>query len=337
MIKSDSFDLIVVGDGVAARALLQRMSLDTCYLNKKILQISSSSFMPPCTFKTTSVVSDGIFEPGISPLGDDLYYGLDSFKNYYEKNSHIATKSTQYYIYDQGLSDLKKEQFFKRYGPPNETFYNMAAATRPCYLINPQKLMSSLMDGYASLNIQKLDDVVVSIDSHIVKTRIQTFSADQIILCTSAYTSLIKSQNSQKFLQFTHGKAVAGSYLQKDNVSLNDSFTLSRGHYNLIYRKSDQTLLFGGTSYEGMIHAHQINTLQREFEELTNKLRIDNLDLEFSSFDIKTGIRHKGRKRMPICMRIDKGIYLFSGFYKNGFTLPFYKASQLISILKSDL
>ena len=324
--KSNSYDLIVIGDGIAARCLLMEMAKKYDFLNKKILQISSEEHMPACTFRTTSVVSDGIFSEGISPLGDELFHSLRAFKNFYSENNEIAEEVKQFYIFDDSMDLAKVDLYKQRYGEKFEFFFNSPGVFKNSYLVYPEILMRTLEQRSKQLNVVKKFDVVLKVEKNYIKTRQGEFCGEKIILCTGAYTSFLGEQLHQR----SYGKSVSGSYYYSDNVEMNESFVLSLGHYNLIYRKETKELLFGGTSYEGYVHAHNIHDLKTNLERLISKT---DLNLSLINFVEITGLRHKGQRRRPFSLEIKDDVYLFCGFYKNGFTFPFHMAKQLIDIL----
>lgn len=325
-----NFDIILVGDGLAARLLLYEMSQRQSFLDKKILQISSPINFPECSTRTTSVVSGGVHEKGISKLGDllvDSYNSFTSFVNEYNDLGMFCEKSPQYYVFDEHMTEHKKEMFLKRFGHELEDFQHCKVASKQSYLVFSEKLLSFLKDLYVKkLNLTHVKETYIEHKESALRTDVSTYNGDKIILATGAYSSFFEPSLDTKL-----GKAVSGSYLKWDNISLDiDNFVFSKGHFNLIHRKSKGELLFGGTSFEGHIHAHNLRELKSEFSLFKDMI---NFDLDVQNANVITGLRHKCSKRLPVCKKINANTYVFSGFYKNGFTFPFYLKKILIDLL----
>ncbi|EPZ51301.1 FAD dependent oxidoreductase [Bacteriovorax sp. BAL6_X] len=314
------YDYIVVGDGIAGRAILYFLTKK--YPNAKIAQVFDDEGFPACSTRTTSVVSFGLFEEGISKLGDILFHAHEFLKNFVEKEQPPGVYSCKQYYLPPNIKDdpLKFKQFEARYGTDFVNFKNQKMVAKDAYVINPRELL-----GFFKSDVKIIKARVTAVNKGEVQTSLGHFEATKIILATSAYTSLIfKDKN------LPEGKPVKGTYFSWD-IDLNeDSFVLSRGHYNLIYRAQDNLLLFGANSIEGLSHLHSP-------KEVYEKLEIfQDLFPEFSKLDkpnIHTGIRHKGKRRTPFCGEVREGIYALNALYKNGWSAGISLAKDLVDRL----
>ncbi|EQC44260.1 FAD-dependent oxidoreductase [Bacteriovorax sp. Seq25_V] len=323
----DIYDLVVVGDGIAARCMLFALALDDSFDNsKKILHISSDSFYPTCTARTTSVVSFGAHQKGISILGDLLVDSLFAFEEFCTTYSPEGVEfSRQYYVKPENESKLA--QFNERYSHKTKIF-NVECAFDRCAIINSSSLNSWLEASYLKYfsNYTKVDDVVtaVNLKDHVINTRKRDLVPySKLLLCTGPYTPFLFKEK-----KLPEGKAVSGSYFQWEDIDLgSDSFVLSQGHFNIIYRSGEKLVLFGGTSYEGIVFDHYLQELRENYESFVSVFR----ELPLPSIEtasVITGIRHKGKKRLP-SFYTENDMIVLNGLYKNGFSFPFYFAKKI--------
>lgn len=315
---ASTYDYVIVGDGIAARCVLYYLSLNDKMKNKSILQLASEDYFPSCSIRTTSVVSFGLHERGISALGDLLCDSLESFDHYLKSHNPAgAVRASQYSFGDRPLLD--------------ETFYEVACSKNSCVQIQTEIFLKDLKER-ALKNLSDYhfqSDACLEIDrpKNMIKTKNQlniTFS--KLILCTGAYSSLVLSDP-----HINEGKAVSGSYYQWDDIDYPESFVLSKGHFNVIYRKEDRALLFGGTSFEGIIFVHNKAELDNQYNEFTKIFQKLSLPDRLKA-RVYTGLRHKGKKRMPQLKSIGD-ISILNCLYKNGFSFPFYLAEKLVTQL----
>ena len=73
------YDLVVVGNGIAAKLFLFELSKIQNLQFSKILQIYSEEFAPPCSQSTTSIVSTFGIEKPNTELAYKIYNGFQKF------------------------------------------------------------------------------------------------------------------------------------------------------------------------------------------------------------------------------------------------------------------
>lgn len=318
------YDYIVIGDGIVGRAILYFLTRK--FPQARIAQIANEEAFPSCTRRTTSVVSMGIFEEGISMLGNLLHQAHEFFEDFVKQNSPDGVISCkQYYLPPEISQDpLKFKQFESRYGSEFVTFKNLKAVAKNSYVINPAKFLTFLEGSYAC-DVEFINARVSSLSKGEVRTLEETYYTDKVIVATSAYTSLFfKDRN------LPEGKPVKGTYFTWD-IDLNEeSFVISQGHYNLIYRDEDKLLLFGANSVDGFNHLHATKEVRDKFSHFLSLMP------ELSSLgtpQVETGIRHKGKKRTPYMGEVSDSIYAVTGLYKNGWSAGISLADQLVDLL----
>lgn len=328
------YDFAVIGNGLSAKLFIQRICEESG--DFKILQLSHEDFAPSCTQATTSVITLNGIKSGISPLGNILYKAYHHTINYLEKmNPPGVEKCLQRYI-AKGVDEIF--QLEKRFAEQKDSFINISDHLvhfdYECITFNAP-VFTNWLDNKNSeyQNLYSLKRFVTNIGQkpggifEISVQESEVFLARKIILCTGAYSKFLNFTKNQD-LTFT--KAVSGSYLQCQRDLETTSFVYSFKGFNLIYRSLDKTILIGGDSNKNFIMAPHVSAV-REFYEAC-LAHVENF-VNFPTFDefvIKTGLRHKGRKRQPFWGEVIPGVYSIHSLYKNGFTYAFLAAEEIV-------
>jgi len=334
--STNHFDIIVVGNGIAAHCLLW----DIAKLNKslRILRIYDDQAFPSCTTRTTSVVSMDVHKKGMSHLGDILVNSHEAFKRFVDtyKPSGVY-EAKQFYVFDETMDEQRKSQYLSRYGNVIVDVFGAKGVYKNSYVIKPELLIQFMEEAISASRLEITHKIarVDKIENKTVFSEAKSFSFKNLILATSAYTNLFYSNHA-----LPQGKPVSGSYYIWNNIDLdkyfNQSTVLSKGHFNIIYRSDSKELLFGGTSKEGLIFENHVMELESEYTKL--KAFFLGIDLpsigEAQSF---TGIRHKGKKRIPFADKVEDNIYVMNALYKNGFSFPFFGSSKIVQELSKDI
>lgn len=311
---TNDFDYIVIGDGVAARSILYFLTKK--YPDARICQKFDNDAFVPCSVNTTSVVSMGLFEEGISKLGNILFHAHEFIENFYKLTGIAGVyPCKQYYLPPNIKEDpLKFKQFEARYGADFIDFKGLQTVAKDAYLINPEKFLGWLKDQYKEQVTSQVERV----------TKLPSTSG-KVILATSAYTSLF-----YKHANLPEGKPVKGTFFTWNDFRASESFVLSRGHFNLIYRKEDGLLLFGANSIEGLNQLHAPREVYEKLEVF--KSYMPELG-ELGGPSIHTGIRHKGKRRTPFYGEVEEGVYALTGLYKNGWSAGISLAKELVDMI----
>ena len=337
------YDIIVVGNGLAANVFLNSLS-ESSMSNLKILQIFDETSHPACSTKTTAVVCLSGVKKGISELGDlifDSYFKTVDFYN--TSSSKGVFKGHSYQVCDE----LQKDEFVRRFGSVDE-FHDMAGRklSKPLlgkkwdnYLISPTPFLEFLRNQVQQ-KIPLLEvkaGIVTQIGSDFLYIDGEEVSFKKLILCNGAYIKYEFFDLNSDLIGPT--KVVPGAYLQADNIDLGDeSFVISKKHANLIYRGFEKRLLIGGSTIKKE-YGYQCETEEIEQQYQLYSAVFENMGMtlpSYDSFQLQFGLRHKGRQRMPYAGRLRGNVYAMMGLYKNGFTFPFLLADQLVQKMEED-
>uniref|UniRef100_UPI003561BFD0 FAD-dependent oxidoreductase n=1 Tax=Halobacteriovorax sp. TaxID=2020862 RepID=UPI003561BFD0 len=198
-----------------------------------------------------------------------------------------------------------------------------------CFILDNESLMKNISNKISSLNITQHKDTIVDVSRDRVVTLMsgERVSGKKIISALGAYSNHFL--NSMDHDHLNKSKVVPGDYLIFEGVDLeSDSFVITMGHFNLVYRAYSKTILIGGTSLKdewSAVDYVELRPLYDFFKKIIPSLP------SFESGSIKTGLRYKGRRRRPFLGEISDSIYSFHGVYKNGFTFSFCMANQFVN------
>lgn len=341
------YDLIVVGNGLAAQAFLfelfSHLQLDVKKSqNFSVAQIFSEEMAPACSLRTTASVSLNGVDEGVSPLGDDLrnsFFLFDTFNKVHKPsgveavnqiitgtNEKMLAKLTRRYkilksiespLLKKTMTGVELDSFIISPGLYAEWF-NQQNAKHPHILREIKKdfLKSMVVDSLGLIQCELLKEAPLT--------------AKKIVFCTGAYSQIF-SDFHQDIHDFTGSEVVAGSYFEKKINLSRPSFYVSLDGHNCIYRQIDQTLIIGSASQKGAILTPDFAELARIHESFSEVLSFSIGNP--SEFQALTGLRHKGRRRLPIAkaMNAEKTIYTINGLYKNGFSASHLCAKKCVS------
>ncbi|PIK15774.1 FAD-dependent oxidoreductase [Halobacteriovorax sp. JY17] len=328
---NQKFDIIILGNGICAQSILfeigksEEFDLDTL----KIAHVFNDEFCSPCSVNSTSVVSLSGTSKGISPLGDlivdSFNYTLQLAKGELQSEFHL---SKQYYIYEEGKD---KDQFIKRYKTLEEVSLfdkSFLGSVDECFVVDNEALLQKLEQSNLKLKITKFNKTIIdiSVDGTISLLDGSKVRGKKVVSALGAYSNHFLK--NFKHTHLDHSKLVPGDYLLFKDVDLgSESFVITKGHYNLVYRAFSKTTLIGGTTLKDewcAIDYVELRPLYNYFKELISVLP------DFHEGEIRTGLRHKGKKRLPFLGEVAPSIYSFHGVYKNGFTFSFYMANNFV-------
>lgn len=336
------YDLIVVGNGIAAQTFLFELFAKLDVLksqNFSVAQIYSEEISPACSLRSTASVSLSGIEEGISELGNELSDSFFLFEEFQRKYRPEGVEKIRQFITFSSLGE--KEKLMRRYKELKKNKHpilkkEMEAVELDSYLIDPILLNSWFNEQLSSHGIVRKKNFLKNLtqnsegiiecallSSEIIKTK-------KIVLCTGAYAQLFSAfyQGSEDLKKT---QTVAGSFLER-SINLNSpSFFVTIDGHHLIYRQEAQKLILGSLSQNGSI-------VMAHHQELDELLSLFNLHSQFSlgqlhDFKIVTGLRHKGQKRRPLVKALDfqKKIYMINGLYKNGYSFSHLCAKKIVS------
>lgn len=321
--KEKVYDLIIVGNGISAWCLLWYFSQRKGAQNLRVAHISADDYFRPCSLETTSHVARSGIEFGVSPLGDLLAASFQEFENFFKQEPQGVYLGEKLNIcVGKGP---QRAQFQKRYGPTS-TYRNIEhVAVEKCYFIDPPELKNFLCQtaqfgeyhffNYLYHSFSELE-ATVEIATHGPKLR-----GRRLILACGRNVP-------PSFSQELCSRPVAGTYGVCSGVNLGQkSFSYSIGSANLIYQHFSHCLLIGGSTDQGDIELPEISSLWQQWEIFNNLEKWGFALPKLSDFQLRVGIREKGRKRIPYHLG-RKRVALIGGHYKNGFSTSFYFAKK---------
>jgi hypothetical protein len=341
------YDLLVVGNGLAAQTLLYELIRalelkDMNCQNFTVAQIFSEQLAPACSIRSTSTISLNGIEEGISDLGDSLRKGFFAFEAFQKEHSLSFVEPVKQFI--TATDKLKLESLQRRYKTLTSINHSNLKTSFDgvelnSYLVCPEMLQDWFNNQIQKSNMHRIEDFLLktSINSEgIIESLTHngaTIKSKKIVFCTGAYAAIFSRFFPEDLIKVNQ-QVVAGSYLQK-NIKLPESFILTVDGYNLLYRKSDEMMVLGSASTKGAICSNEFSELKNIFNKMKD---ICSIDLgEFEDFKVLTGLRHKASKRIPVCGFADesKRIGLINGLYKNGYSLPFHFSKIMVKELLS--
>lgn len=303
---------IVVGNGVAAHAFLwtyaKKLKSHHLDLPRRILWIQSP-LVPTCSLTSTSLISCAGLQRQTSPFGDQLIDAYELFENYFSANEFVE-QALQTHLPHGDL-----EQFNRRY-PTRE---------QGCFIVHHEQFLQKLREEFMQVfdtGLQVITDSVIGEDVDSILTQSGRFNFKRLFLFLGA-GNIFYDKNPG-------GRAVVGQYAQA-KVDLGDkAFVHTKGHHNVIYRVKDKTVLIGSLDdKDDHLGWPVLAQRPKAIHQLLNGFEIKiplNLDWKYFS-----GVRHKGVKRLPYWGEIRPDVYSVHGLYKNGYTLAFLAAKDLLS------
>ena len=338
-----TYDLAILGDGIFGKLFLYELnSRVKKSQNFSVAQISSDKLAPACSLRTTSTVSLNGIEEGVSELGNELRHGFLAFKEFYKKNRPDGIFPTEQIIVvdDQNENNIIKikRRYSDQWSNISDIILkkNLIGIKLNSYIVSPELFFKHIKIENPNYQLNHFDSLAFNISKNdqvyeIVLSNNEKVKAKKVIICTGAYsrihTSLFRETLFADKINLT--KVVAGSYLKKTFNYPHNVYITINGH-NVVYRKETKELIIGSTTVQGPILAPDLSSLREIFSDV--QINID-IDLgKFNDYEVVTGLRHKGQKRMPFFKAItdDQNVWFFNGAYKNGWSLPFHYINQNI-------
>lgn len=302
---------IIVGNGVAAHAFLwtyaKRLKANNLDLPRRILWIKSP-VIPTCSLTSTSIVSRAGLQRKTSPFGDQLIDAYDLFEKNF-KNFYGVETATQSHLPHGDLN-----QFNKRY----------ADAPPTCLIVQSAYFLKKLEDEIKSVvshHLEIIHDTLINEEQKSIQLQSGVRQFDRLFLFLGGGNKLYDHDPG--------GRAVGGQYAQTQ-IDLGDKgFVQSKGPHNLIYRSADKMLLIGSLDDKAdELGWPVIAPREKAIQSFLNDFEIDlPNDL---NWEVLSGVRHKGVKRLPFWGEVRANVYSVHGLYKNGYTLAFLAAKELL-------
>ncbi len=324
-----SSKIAIVGGGLAAELLIHQLYQDPCLKSVELTQFYDEDFAPACSLQSTALLTLKAIQKQVSPLGDLLVDAYGCAQDFIQKFSPegviplnhyetLASNSPDFPHFSQRYGGLEKKVSLPGVFPSTFEFYQESA-----YLFTP----TTFMDWLQKQNQQH--------------ARVKKFIRDQEelkdfdlqVFCTGAYSKVYSHLN----LAAEETKTVSGSYLVFKNTFLGEeSFSLSWKNTHGIYHSHEKRLTIGNTTDPKGVVLGEWAVLKECYQQLQDIWK-GVCWPNFSEAELHTGLRHKGKKRLPFWGELAQNSYGFWGLYKNGYSLGFLGAQQLARVIRSRL
>jgi hypothetical protein len=311
-----SKDIVVIGDGLAARTVLA--SIDKNY---NVLQVADNKKFPPASLSAGALASSYGARRGLSDLGDLNVASFEKFCRFVKSLSlNYEVQKMSYFINEDGISEIEKQRFFSRWGEEkisNKNGYFLAEDQ--AFLIHPHEYLSSLKKQYEDSFDFRSGTAFEIKNNNVVLDRNEVVEAKFIIDCRGAY-------DNQKSHKVAFGSYYVISYEAGDNdILLNIKGT------NILYHSQYKKIVIGATTQNDGSMSADLVTMQSWHNPTDNLLESLNLpNIDWSKAEIMSGLRSKAKKRMPRFEWNDSILSIF-GLYKNGLM---YSVSALEELSK---
>lgn len=341
MKKDTIYDLVVIGNGIAAKVFLWNLFEEIKCQDFSVAQISDEKMAPSCTRRSSATVSLNGISEDVSPLGNDMRAAYFLFENFVEKFRPEGVIRVDRHVIATNESDEKKLiRRYKKIDSITSPYFKKthSGVIYPSYLINNDNYHTWLQEHSQKKtetfnlfikNIKKNDDGLFLCESSCQ----QVITAKKVLLATGAYAKIFNGffHDLTGVDKESRNEIKAGTYLEKEIKLPFDSFYLSIDSYNILYKS--QTLQIGSSSVLGAFEAAPLiecETLLKHCQKYVN------FELgEMSEYKKITGLRHKAPKRMVECAEstVTPGIFHINGLYKNGFSMSFIAARKMVEML----
>lgn len=300
-----SFDIIVIGDGIAARTILS--ALDPSY---NVLQLYQNKWYPPATLAAGALASTYGARPGLSKLGNLNVDSYQFFKKFIQQMELPWSPATMQYFFKKSNEDENSRQAFqtrwKENGISEDSQYMLSQ--EEAYLIDPVVYMQLLLEKFQA-KVQRLETSVMTAEPHKVTDHLgRHYTANYILDCTGAY---------QDHMNKNH-KVVFGSYYAIPYDYTSPSFAWNLNQINILFHSKSSKLVIGATTQndQSMVaDLFKMKNWQHSIDELFAHKGLPAIPWKLAK--LNCGLRSKGPKRLP-SFHWDQNTFQISSLYKNG-------------------
>lgn len=318
------FDIIVIGDGFAARTVLA--SLDKSY---HVLQIFDKKRFPAASASAGALASTYGARKGLSELGDINVESFESFQNFIRNmNLPYCVQKMLYYFDPKKGSEIEQQRFTSRWGDEKikkEEHY--WCAKDHAFLIDPQSYLDDLKTKFND-SIETKRGTVVSIkDKQVTLADGDVFSAKYVIDCSGAFGDCKKHKKH---------KIAFGAYFKIPYDNGEQDFLLNLQGKNILYHHKQKQLVIGATTQNDGSMVADLATMwswREGIDELFENLDLKHID--WGKAFLITGLRSKAQKRMPR-FYWDEDVFSIYGLYKNGLMYSVKALEELSTKIQLD-
>jgi hypothetical protein len=356
-ISDKIYDLIVIGNGIAAQTFLWNLSQKFINANKSqnfsIAHVYSEIMAPSCSLRSSATVSLNGIEEDVSSLGDELREGFFLFDQMVKDHNPDGVHLLERVVVATVESEVKKiKRRYKELDTISEFLIKEQhpGVRLPSYLIEPENLLRWL-DKETKLKKDNYNVFVKNLEKSLTFYVLTTedkkeIKAKKIIFATGSFAKIFsgffkldipkifdpETNEEIPHIPFEYKNTIkSGSFLeQKIDLGEKPFFLTIDGH-QVLY-KPGKILQLGSVTGIGAFEAPDLVSLMELYRHLKDKISFSIG--EFSDFKIVTGLRHKGPRRLLLAHKDpNENIFWINGLYKNGYTLSALGAQKILKLL----
>ncbi len=342
-----TYDLIIIGNGIAAQTFLWHLGKNHLSdANKRqsfsIAQVYNDKLAPSCTLRSPAMVSLNGIEENVSELGNDLRQSFKLFELLYktaQPDGILPVKQTIIYSNDNDRAKMIRR--FKSLDLISSPHYRAEHEGKvlDSFLLQPKLLAdwfhqdSGLSPKHIPFFVKKFSVSETENDKtyELTLENQQVLKAKRVVFANGAYAKIYAHFFNSENLSFDESKNTvkAGSFLVKTLDLGQESFLLTIDQSQVNYKAPEKKLVIGTSMTVGSFEAADIKILKDVFDKCQRYVKFDLGN--FQDYQLVTGLRHKRPRRKFIAGKIhpDHEVYQINGLYKNGYTLSLLAAETV--------
>ncbi len=340
------YDLAVVGNGIAAQTFLFSLKHLDANANKSqnfsIAHVFSENMAPACSLRSLASVTLNGVESDAPGLGEDLRAGFFKFEEFVTKFSPEGIESIKQPVTHSNSKDQAKMiRRFKTLEHFKHPFYKeeVEGVIIVAFILDTEKLSlwfekenRGLAESYPFFLknlVKNASEFELHLENH------QIVRAKKILFAMGAYSKMFSHFYEKENISFEEENNVirGGSFLSRQIDLGEKSFLTTVDMTKVHYVGDKKRLLIGSSMHTESLLVPKIEDLKAQFIKVKEKLTFELG--AFTDYEIVTGLRHKGPRRKFIARKLGESeLYQINGFYKNGYTLNFLAAEEVLKLLK---
>ncbi len=356
-ISDKIYDLVIVGNGIAAQTFLWNLSQEFINANKSqnfsIAHVYSEIMAPSCSLRSSATVSLNGIEEDVSSLGDELREGFFLFDQMVKKHNPKGVHLIERVVVATNDNEVKKiKRRYKELDNISEALIKdqHPGVRLPSYLIEPEYLLKWL-DQETKLKKDNFNVFVKNLEKNeagyvLITEDKKEIKAKKIIFATGSFAKIFsgffkldipkvfdpETNEEIPYIPFESKNTIkSGSYLEQEIDLGENPFFLTIDGHQVLY-KPGKILQFGSVTGIGAYEAPDLVSLMELYHHLKDRLSFSVGD--FRDFKIVTGLRHKGPRRLLQAHKDpNENIFWINGLYKNGYTLSALAAQKILKLL----
>lgn len=310
----------VVGEGISALALLERLGQDEKLCSQvELLWFAAPHKAPGCSMHSTALITDHGINPDFGGLAPDLLQALElAFKWPFLKQAP-GVYWTQHWALDEG-----SDSFARRYGTGHPLREHrlfkrpLHCREAPAVIIDVRSFIPALKKRVEKLwSCQSSCELVLDYNGQTLVTEQAKWAVDLVFWCSGA--GVVRPQSFSVHPKAARLKRVEGYAYQYQLPEWDkEVFAMTVGHVNLISRGGE--VFLGGTTQNEGARIPDAHHLAAQFQKL------EQAGLDLSALKNKTphfwgGPRQKGQKKKFLIGALNQREFGLLGTYKNGYSL----------------